>query len=214
MTEEREVEARVQKRRWFAWVWVVPIVAAAIVIWLASRALADRGPMITIEFKAAEGLLQSDARGDDAVIFQDDAIESLREGIGHTIAKRGTAGQFVGGEAGLAADLPRLVEEARVGHLMHQAESDEGGGMGVHDAAQFGPAGADLLVDGKLVILSEPGELIIGEASSAGFKPLLRQHVLPGRCWVQPTVANGRIFCRNNTGEMVALARLPDRNAR
>jgi paraquat-inducible protein B len=57
MTEEREVEARVQKRRWFAWVWVVPIVAAAIVIWLASRALADRGPMITIEFKAAEGLL-------------------------------------------------------------------------------------------------------------------------------------------------------------
>ena len=33
------------------------IVAAAIVIWLASRALADRGPMITIEFKAAEGLL-------------------------------------------------------------------------------------------------------------------------------------------------------------
>jgi hypothetical protein len=29
---------------------------------------------------------------------------------------------------------------------------------------------------------------------------------LPSRCWVQPTVANGRIYCRNNTGEMVALA--------
>jgi paraquat-inducible protein B len=58
MTEEREkeVEARVRRRRWFAWVWVVPIVAAGIVIWLAWRALADRGPMITIEFKVAEGL--------------------------------------------------------------------------------------------------------------------------------------------------------------
>jgi paraquat-inducible protein B len=58
MTEEREkeVEARVQKRRWFAWVWVVPVVAAGLVIWLAWRALADRGPLITIEFKAAEGL--------------------------------------------------------------------------------------------------------------------------------------------------------------
>ena len=58
MTEEREreVEARVQSRRWFAWVWVVPIVAAGIVIWLAWRALADRGPTITIEFKVAEGL--------------------------------------------------------------------------------------------------------------------------------------------------------------
>jgi paraquat-inducible protein B len=58
MTEEREkeVEARIQKRRWFAWVWVVPVVAAGLVIWLAWRALADRGPLITIEFKAAEGL--------------------------------------------------------------------------------------------------------------------------------------------------------------
>ncbi len=56
MTEEQEVEARVRRRRWFAWVWVVPIVAGGIVVWLASRALVDRGPMITIEFKAAEGL--------------------------------------------------------------------------------------------------------------------------------------------------------------
>jgi paraquat-inducible protein B len=56
MTGEQEVEARVRRRRWFAWVWVVPIVAGGIVVWLAWRALVDRGPMITIEFKAAEGL--------------------------------------------------------------------------------------------------------------------------------------------------------------
>lgn len=65
--------------------------------------------------------------------------------------------------------------------------------------------GALVLVDGKLVILSEPGELLIGDASPAGFQPALRQNVLPPRCWVQPTVANGRVFCRNNTGELVAL---------
>jgi paraquat-inducible protein B len=53
---EKDVEARVRPRRWFAWVWVVPIVAAGIVIWLAWRALADRGPAITISFKVAEGL--------------------------------------------------------------------------------------------------------------------------------------------------------------
>ncbi|HVW67463.1 MAG TPA: MlaD family protein [Steroidobacteraceae bacterium] len=53
---EREVEARVRPRRWFAWVWIVPIVAAGIVLWLAWRGLADRGPMITISFKVAEGL--------------------------------------------------------------------------------------------------------------------------------------------------------------
>ena len=66
--------------------------------------------------------------------------------------------------------------------------------------------GALVLVDGKLVILSELGELLIGEASPNGFKPALRQQVLGKRCWVQPTVANGRIFCRNNNGDLVALA--------
>jgi len=54
--EERKVEARVRRRSWFAWVWVVPILAGGIVLWLAWRALSDRGPSITIEFKAAEGL--------------------------------------------------------------------------------------------------------------------------------------------------------------
>jgi paraquat-inducible protein B len=53
---EREVEARIRPRRWFAWVWIVPIVAAGLVIWLGWHSLADRGPMITIAFKAAEGL--------------------------------------------------------------------------------------------------------------------------------------------------------------
>src|SRR6185437_7112588 len=58
MTEpsEREDEARVRPRRWLVWVWVVPIVAAGLVVWLAWRSLADRGPMITIAFKDAEGL--------------------------------------------------------------------------------------------------------------------------------------------------------------
>jgi len=54
--EEKKVEARVRPRSWFAWVWMVPILAGAIVLWLAWRSLSDRGPSITIEFKAAEGL--------------------------------------------------------------------------------------------------------------------------------------------------------------
>lgn len=54
--ERDEVQARIRPRRWFVWVWVVPIVAAGLVIWLGWRSLADRGPMITIAFKVAEGL--------------------------------------------------------------------------------------------------------------------------------------------------------------
>ncbi len=66
--------------------------------------------------------------------------------------------------------------------------------------------GALVIADGKLVILSELGELIVGDATPNGFKPLLRQQVLGKRCWVQPTVANGRVYCRNNNGDLAVLA--------
>ena len=55
-TPAEEPRARQRPRRWFAWVWVVPIGAAAIVLWLAWRALVERGPEITISFKVADGL--------------------------------------------------------------------------------------------------------------------------------------------------------------
>ena len=65
--------------------------------------------------------------------------------------------------------------------------------------------GAVVVADGKLICLTEKGELVIGAASPAGFKALSRTQVLGKRCWVQPTYANGRIFCRNNEGDLVAL---------
>ncbi len=65
--------------------------------------------------------------------------------------------------------------------------------------------GAVVVADGKLICLTEKGELVIGEASPAGFKALSRTQVLGKRCWVQPTYAGGRIFCRNNEGDLVAL---------
>ena len=55
------VEARVRQHRWVAWVWIVPIAAAAVVAWLAYRAIAERGPEITISFSAAQGLLPGQA---------------------------------------------------------------------------------------------------------------------------------------------------------
>jgi paraquat-inducible protein B len=53
---QEPVEARVRPHRWLVWVWIVPIAAAAVVVWLAWRALAERGPQITITFSAAQGL--------------------------------------------------------------------------------------------------------------------------------------------------------------
>jgi outer membrane protein assembly factor BamB len=65
--------------------------------------------------------------------------------------------------------------------------------------------GSLMLADGKIILLSERGELMCGDASPAGFKPLSRAQVLGGRCWVVPVLANGKIYCKNNRGELVCL---------
>jgi len=64
MSDADEVppNARLRPRRWFSWVWIVPAVAAAIVIGLAIRELEDRGPLITISFTDAEGLQAGETR--------------------------------------------------------------------------------------------------------------------------------------------------------
>ncbi len=59
---------------------------------------------------------------------------------------------------------------------------------------------------GKLLMLSEIGELILVEANPGSYRELARAKVLGERCWVQPTLANGTIYCRNNAGDLVALA--------
>jgi outer membrane protein assembly factor BamB len=59
--------------------------------------------------------------------------------------------------------------------------------------------------EGKLVVLSDKGELVIADASPAGFKELARTQVLTGKCWTSPAIANHKIYCRNAKGTLVCL---------
>lgn len=61
------------------------------------------------------------------------------------------------------------------------------------------------VADGKLVVLSEGGELVVAPASPDGFKPIARAKVLDGRCWVVPVLSNGLIFAKNNNGDLVCV---------
>lgn len=66
--------------------------------------------------------------------------------------------------------------------------------------------GALSIADGKLLIASEDGELVIAEADPSGFKELARRPAVePGNCWTVPVLANGIIYVRNHAGELVAL---------
>lgn len=65
--------------------------------------------------------------------------------------------------------------------------------------------GALMAADGKLIVLSEKGELIIAEATPEKFKPLARAQVLGGKCWTTPVLSHGRIYCRNSQGALVCV---------
>ncbi len=65
--------------------------------------------------------------------------------------------------------------------------------------------GALMMADGKLIVLSEVGELLVAEASPGGFKPISRAQVLGKTCWAAPVLANGKIYCRNGNGDVVCV---------
>jgi hypothetical protein len=65
--------------------------------------------------------------------------------------------------------------------------------------------GSLILADGKLIVLSDKGEILLAEASPAEFKPLARAKVLSGLCWTPPALADGRLYVRNARGELHCL---------
>ncbi len=58
---------------------------------------------------------------------------------------------------------------------------------------------------GRLILLSDSGELIIAPASPKGLVISGRKQVLDDKCWTVPVLAGGLIYCRSVTGDLVCL---------
>ncbi len=54
-------------------------------------------------------------------------------------------------------------------------------------------AGQALLVDGKLLVLSADGKLVLVEANPTAYTELARYQALTFKCWNAPAISNGRI---------------------
>ena len=65
--------------------------------------------------------------------------------------------------------------------------------------------GGLIISDGKIIALTDKGELVVAEADPKGFRISSRAQVLGGLCWTSPVLAGGRIYCRNAEGEAVCL---------
>lgn len=65
--------------------------------------------------------------------------------------------------------------------------------------------GSLLIADGKLLVLSEKGELVLAQASHNAWTELARSPFLEGRCWTVPVLSNGRVYGRNADGKLVCV---------
>ena len=65
--------------------------------------------------------------------------------------------------------------------------------------------GALTAADGKLIVLTESGELQIGSASPDGFAPTSKTPLFGPKGWTVPVLSHGRIYCRNSKGDVVVV---------
>src|ERR1700738_1085042 len=77
MPEPPAAVARVEKRRRISPIWLIPVVTIVVAGWLAWDTLSKRGPLITINFEAGEGLQagQSSIKHKDVTMGQVQSIE-------------------------------------------------------------------------------------------------------------------------------------------
>ncbi|MEZ6123338.1 MAG: PQQ-binding-like beta-propeller repeat protein [Planctomycetaceae bacterium] len=71
--------------------------------------------------------------------------------------------------------------------------------------------GSLTIADGKLLILSEDGTLVLADATPEEFREVARSPFLTGRCWTVPVLLNGKIYGRNAAGTLKCVQLPPDK---
>ena len=58
-------------------------------------------------------------------------------------------------------------------------------------------AGQVILVGDKLLALADDGQLVMVQATPAGYKEVARAQAVTGKCWSAPALSNGRLYVRS-----------------
>ena len=66
--------------------------------------------------------------------------------------------------------------------------------------------GSLMIADGKLILLSDDGRLIIAAATPKKYEQLAESQILTGRCWTVPVLHQGSICARNARGILVCVS--------
>ncbi len=69
-----------------------------------------------------------------------------------------------------------------------------------------GKMAALMLADGKLIVSTDPGELIVSKAVATGYEELSRTKVGVRGVWTMPVLSGGRIFVRGSRGDLACVS--------
>lgn len=57
-----------------------------------------------------------------------------------------------------------------------------------------------------LIVLTEKGELVVAETTPEAYREVARARVMDRpKCWTMPVLCNGKIYCRNDQGDLVCV---------
>ena len=65
--------------------------------------------------------------------------------------------------------------------------------------------GSLMVASGRILALGERGQLVEAPVSTKSFNPTAEIHVLRGKCWTVPVLANGFIYARNARGDLICV---------
>lgn len=65
--------------------------------------------------------------------------------------------------------------------------------------------GSLVAANGSLIFLNDKGTVSVVPADPGKFAATSKGDVLDGQCWTAPVLANGRLYCRNSEGTLVAV---------
>ncbi len=145
-----------------------------------------KGDLIFISSGYGKGCALLDVSGKPRALWQNKA---MRSHFGNLIHKDGYV-YGVDGQAGSGASELRCVEfltgEQKWGH-----KTGFGAIVGAGD---------------KIIMLTQEGKLTVSDMSPDGYKEVATAQIqINGKCWVMPTLAHGRIYCRSQDGELVCV---------
>ncbi len=146
----------------------------------------DQGQRIFISANASSELLAFDGKA-VSVVWE---TKELKNALNNSVAVNGT---IYGIDGRQGTPNCRLV-------AMNLAD---GKVLWTKDAFGYGTT---IGVGETMLALTESGELVTAKLSPAAYTELGRTQILGKTCWTTPTVANGRIYARNDQGHLVCLS--------